>query len=53
MEKPNIPQHSILDSKEATRLLQKNVRNVFYIHPDILSDEMIHKVLIGNCQLHL
>jgi hypothetical protein len=50
MEKPNIPQHSILDSKEATRLLQENVRNVFYIHPDILSDEMIHKVLIGNSQ---
>jgi hypothetical protein len=52
MEKPNIPpQHSIVDAEEANRLLEIDVRYANSIHPDILSDEMIHKVLVGKHQL--
>lgn len=48
MERPDIPLQSIVDSEVANRMFQEDIRYAVYIHPDILSDEMIHKILVGK-----
>jgi hypothetical protein len=50
MERKDIPLHSIVDPEVANRLFQEDIRYAPYIHPSILSDEMIHKVLVGKYQ---